>query len=293
MPVTTDPTPVTESDVEPQLDSGPDPRWAASPLAIEHWLEGGSGFPVGSVVETGLGATNDVLSTCRRQTLTRRQVDEVIAFAELLAGQALPAAERDELQDDLVDAFEDSPVSTTNFLRPLIGGVRRVGSLSPIERAGRRLSALTATWTIEQRRVSDGGELNPVMDVVNRHNPLVRHWASSGVVLVADALAARYEQHRLVLFIVGAEPEPQTRLTERLVSRTSFASTAEVAELAAAQVRLLCTRAWLREIGDTALRGLRQELEPAVASALDVDIVVQQVGFRASMAVASTLGRKR
>jgi hypothetical protein len=284
MPVTTDPTPATES--------GVDPRWAASPLATAHWLEGVSGFPAGGVIETGLGAASDVLSSCRRMTLSRRQVDEVIAFAELLAGQAFTVAEREELQDDLVDAFEDSPVSTTNFLRPLTGGVRRMVSLSPVERAARRLSALTATWTVEQRRISDGGELNPVMDVVNRHNPLVRHWASSGVVLVADAVTARYEQHQLVLFLVGAEPEAQTRLTERLVSRASFASTAEVAELAASQVRLLCTRAWLREIGDTALRGLRQELEPAVASALDVDIVVQQVGFRASMAIASTLGRK-
>jgi hypothetical protein len=266
-----------------------DARWAASPLASPHWLESANGFPAGSVVESGLGSSNEVLSTCRRMTLNRRQVDEVIAFAELLAGESFTVAEREELQDDLVDAFEDSPVNTSNFLRPLTGGVRRIESLGAVERAGRRLSALTATWTLEQRRISDGDELNPVMDVVNRHNPMVRHWASSGVVLVADALAARHEQHRLVLFLVGAEPESKARLTDRLINRVSFASTAEIAELAASQVRLMCTRAWLRDIGDTALQALREEIEPAVASALDVDIVVQQVGFRASMAVASTL----
>ena len=285
MPVSTDPTATTES-------SG-DLRWAGTPLETGHWLEVGTGFPPGGVVETGLGAATDVLSTARRMTLTRRQVDEIVAFAELLAGEALDPDERDELQDDVVDAFEDSPVSATKFFRPLTGGVDRMGSARPIERAGRRLQALTATWTIEQRRIADGAELNPVMEVVSRHNPLIRHWASAGIVLVTDALNDRTEQHRLVLSLIGAEPEPVDRLTERLIERTSFASIAEIAELAASQVRLLCTRAWLRDLGDTALTRLREELEPAVRSALDVDIVVQQVGFRASMAVAPSLGRKR
>lgn len=285
MTVSTDPTATTES--------SSDPRWAGTPLATGHWLEVGSGFPPGGVVESGLGSSSDVISTARRMTLSRRQVDEIVAFAELLAGEALDRDEREELQDDIVDAFEDSPVSATKFFRPLTGGVARMGTAGPIERAGRRLQALTATWTIEQRRIADGAGLNPVMEVVSRHNPLIRQWSSAGIVLVADALTARAEQHQLVLSLIGAEAEATDRLTERLIERTSFAGTAEIAELAASQVRLMCTRAWLRDLGDTALTRLREELEPAVRSALDVDIVVQQTGFRASMAVAPTLGRKR
>ncbi|GAA4715957.1 hypothetical protein [Phytohabitans rumicis] len=264
-----------------------DPTWAGTPLAEPHWLESPTGFPPGSVAETGLGSATDVLTTARRLTLSRRQVDEVVAFAEFLAGCALPGGDRAELLDDLVDAFEDSPVTATGFLRPLSAGMRRVTSADPIQRATRRLQALTTTWTVEQRRIADGADLNPVMEVVSRHNPLLRHWAVSGVVLVADALTSRLAQHRLVCSLVGAEPESDGALTDRLLARLDEASPAEAADFAAAQVRLLCIRAWLRNMGRGTLDNLRRELDRAIRSALDVDIVVQQVGFRASMAVAS------
>jgi len=275
-------------------DTGPvlperDPRWDGTPLAAPHWLEGPSGFPPGSIAATGLGSAADILATARRMTLTRRQVDEVIAFTELLAGCSLPAGEREELLDDMVDAFEDSPVEAGRFLGPLSGGVRRVAGLGPVDRAARRLQALTTTWTLEQRRIADGDELNPVMEVVNRYNPLVRHWAGAGVVLVADALTARIDQHRLILSLIDAEAEPADVLTDRLLARVEEGARIEMAELAASQLRLLCARTWLRDMGESTLTRLREELRRAVGSALDVDIVIQQVGFRAAMAVASAI----
>jgi hypothetical protein len=273
------------------------PRWAGTPLAAPHWLESPSGFPSGGVAETGLGAPDEVLATVGRWTLTRRQVDEVVAFAELLAGRAFPEADRAELAGDLVDAFEDSPVSTAGFLRPLSGAVTLMSAMSPVERAVRRLRALTTTWLVEQHRVADGEELGPVMVLVHRHNPLVRHWATTGVVIVADTFTSRFEQHRLVLSLIGREAEAQEALADRLRVRLECAGPMEAAELAAAQVRLMCIRAWLRDIGETALGRLVGELEHAVPSALDVDIVVQQVGFRAAMevapAVAASAPRRR
>lgn len=260
-------------------------RWAGTPLATEHWLESRSGFPAGSAGEDGPGADTTV-ATARGIGLTRRQLDEVVAFTEFLAGSALSGPHRAELEDDIVDAFEDSPKQATRFLDTLSGGVRRVGSMEPLERCQRRLQALTTTYVAEQRRLADGAEPSPVMAVVARHNPLVRYWASTGVVLVADAVTARIEQHRLVLSLVGREPEDPPGLRTRLLEGTGRAGRLENAELAASELRLLGTRAWLRDLGGTALDRLREELERAVASALDVDIVVQQVAYRAALSLA-------
>lgn len=267
-----------------------DTRWAGTPLDRPHWLEGDTGFPAGGIADTGLGPDTEILATARQASLTRRQVDEVVAFAELLAGRALPGSDREQLSEDLVDAFEDSPVQTIGFLRPLTGGVARLATMGPVERAVRRLQALTTTWTLEQRRLVDGADLNPVLEVVHRHNPLVRHWASTGVVLVADLLTARADQHRLVLSLIGVAAQEERALIERLLARVDAAGPAEIAELAAAQVRLLCIRIWLRDLGETALGHLIADLTRAVPSALDVDIVVEQVAFRASLAVAASVG---
>src|SRR4051812_37819330 len=130
-----------------------DTRWAGTPLDRPHWLEGGTGFPPGGIADTGLGLDTEILAGARQASLTRRQVDEVVAFAELLAGRALPEPDRAQLSEDLVEAFEDSPVETIGFLRPLAGGVTRLATMGPVERAVRRLQALTTTWTLEQRRM--------------------------------------------------------------------------------------------------------------------------------------------
>ncbi|MCM4081095.1 hypothetical protein [Paractinoplanes hotanensis] len=260
-----------------------DTRWAGTPLDTEHWLEGRTGFPPGSVLATSSPESAEVVATARGLTLSRRQLDEVVAFAEFLAGRKLGEDDRAELADDIIDAFDDTPKAALRFLRPLSAAVRRVGSLDPIRRAQRRLQALTTTWVVELRREADSGELSPVMTVVSRHNPVVRHWAAGGIVLVADALDARWEQHRLVLGLAGRAPEPVERLAERLVARTEDASRLEVAELAAAEVRLLVIRSWLRDLGRNALAELSAEIDRGAASALDVDIVVQQVGHRAAL----------
>ncbi|MEV6301896.1 hypothetical protein AB0M02_20960 [Actinoplanes sp. NPDC051861] len=256
-----------------------------SPLDTEHWLEGPTGFPAGGVV-LDPAEPSEVVATSRGLTLTRRQLDEVIAFTEFLAGRALPGEDRLELAADLTDAFDDTPKAALKFLRPLTAGVRRVGSLDPLRRAQRRLQALTTTYVVEQRRQSDGDELSPVMTVVSRYNPVVRQWAASGIVLVADALTARWEQHRLVLGLAGREPEPFDQLARRLVARTDRAGKLEVAELAAAEFRLLVVRRYLRDLGRTATGELAAEIDRAAASALDVDIVVQQVGHRAALALS-------
>jgi len=86
--------------------------------------------------------------------------------------------------------------------------------------------------------------------------------------------------------LVGCTPEEPDALAQRLLERTRHAGRLEIAELAAAELRLLGLRAWLRDLGDAALERLRHELAPAVASALDVDIVVQQVGYLAALALA-------
>jgi hypothetical protein len=144
-----------------------------------------------------------------------------------------------------------------------------------------------ASYSVDQRRRADGADANPIMEVVTRHNPLVRYWASTGIVLVADALAARVDHHRLVLCLVGREVDDADALAARLVARIEHAGTLEIAELAAAESRLIETRSWLRDMGETALRQLRRELADAVASAFDVDIVVQQVGYRAALNTAA------
>jgi hypothetical protein len=270
--------------VEPARDLTTD-RWAGTPLAEEHWLESPSGFPPGGI-GTAAPEPDLPVATARGVELTRGQLAEALAFTEFLAGHALPAGDRSTLGDDLVDAFEDSPKHATRHLRTLAGGVRRIGSLDPISRCQRRLQALTATYTIEQRRLSDGADPSPMMAVVGRYNPMVRNWASTGVVLVADALTARAAQHRLVLSLAGREAEEPLALTRRLLDATAGAGRTEIAELAASELRLLATRAWLRDMGEAALGRLREEVARAVASALDVDIVVQQVGFRAALSLA-------
>jgi hypothetical protein len=272
------------STLEPAREQTYDP-WTGTPLAVQHWLEGASGFPPGSI---GAQApeTDVSLTSSRGVQLTRRQMAEVIAFAEFLAGSALSAGDRSELEEDIVDAFEDAPRQASRHLRTLAGGIEKIASLDAISRCQRRLQALTTTYTIEQRRLADGGDPSPMMAVVGRYNPLVRHWASTGIVLVADALAARAAQHRLVLTLAAREPEDQQALSRRLLDATAGASRVEIAELAASELRLLATRAWLRDMGAEALGRLREEVTRAVVSALDVDIVVQQIGYRASMSLA-------
>ena len=258
-------------------------RWAGTPMAVEHWLESQTGFPAGGIGTAPLGSPSEVVAAGRGRVLTERQRDEVLAFAEFLAGRALPAADRAELSEDIVDAFEDSPKDAARHLRPLADGVRRLTSLDPVERSRRRLQALIASYSADQRRRADRAEPNPIMEVVARHNPLVRYWASTGIVLVSDALAARVDHHRLVLCLVGRDVDDPEALLARLVARTEYAGPLEIADLAAAETRLIETRSWLRDMGDTALRRLRQELAEAVASAFDVDIVVAQVGYRAAL----------
>lgn len=275
---------ITTTGIEPARDLTADP-WAGTPLAEEHWLESASGFPPGGIGAAAI-APDQPVATARGFQLTRRQLAEALAFAEFLAGSALSADDRSELEDDLVDAFEDSPKLATRHLRSLAGGIGQIGSLDPITRCQRRLQALTTTYTIEQRRQSDGADPSPMMAVVGRYNPLVRHWASTGIVLVADALIARAAQHRLVLSLAGREPEEPQALARRLLDATATASRIEMAELAASELRLLATRAWLRDMGAKALGQLREEVTRAAASALDVDIVVQQVGYRAAMGIA-------
>jgi hypothetical protein len=272
------------STLEPAREQIIDP-WAGTPLAVQHWLESASGFPPGSIGTQAPGP-DVVLSSSRGVELTRRQVAEALAFAEFLAGSALSPDDRSELEEDLVDAFEDSPKQAVRHLGSLAGGIRQIGKLDPISRCQRRLQALTATYTIEQRRLADGAEASPMMAVVARYNPLVRHWASSGIVLVADALTARVAQHQLVLSLAGRAAEESAALIRRLLDATASASRIEIAELAASELRLLATRAWLRDMGGAALGQLRDEVTRALASALDVDIVVQQLGYRAALGLA-------
>ncbi len=262
----------------------PDGRWAGTPLASEHWLESAAGFPQGGIGACANGDGGaEVVSAVRGFRLTRQQVGEVLAFAEFMAGSALAPADRAEIEQDIVDAFEDSPKMALKFLQPISGGVARVGALDPMQRCQRRLHALTSSYTVDQRKRSDGADPDPIMSVVGRYNPLVRYWASTGIVLVEDALTARFQLHRLVLSLIGREPEAPQGLREHLLARLDDAGPVEIADLAAAEYRLLSTRAWLRDLGDKTLRALRDDLDRAVPSALDVDIVVQQVGFRAAL----------
>ena len=272
------------STIEPARAETADP-WAGTPLAVQHWLESASGFPPGSI-GTAAPEPDQPVATARGVQLTRRQLAEALAFTEFLAGSAMSAGDRSALEEDLMDAFEDSPKQASRHLRSLTGGIRQIGTLDPISRCQRRLQALTTTYTIEQRRLSDGDDASPMMAVVGRYNPLVRHWSSTGIVLVADALTARAAQHRLVMSLAGREPEEPQALTRRLLDATASASRTEIAELAASELRLLATRAWLRDMGTAALGRLREEVTRAVASALDVDIVVQHIGYRAALGVA-------
>ncbi|MDG4825740.1 hypothetical protein O7635_28165 [Asanoa sp. WMMD1127] len=260
-------------------------RWAGTPLATAHWLEGRSGFPAGGIVTAGPPAEphRTVVARARGFSLTRGHLAEVVAFTEFMAGEAITAEERAELEEAVVDAFEDSPKRALQSLRPLSGGVKRVAGLDPVSRAQRRLQALTTTYLLEVRREADHLGLSPVMAAVCRHNPVVRHWATTGVVLVADALAARMEQHRLVLSLTGREIEAPDALADRLLARVDEAGRLEIAELAGSEVRLLLIRAWLRDLGNTALARLRDDVTRAVGSALDVDIVVQHVGHLAAL----------
>ena len=272
------------STIEPARAETTDP-WAGTPLAVQHWLESASGFPPGSI-GTAAPEPDQPVATARGVQLTRRQLAEALAFTEFLAGSAMSAGDRSALEEDLLDAFEDSPKQASRHLRGLSGGIRQIGTLDPISRCQRRLQALTTTYTIEQRRLSDGDDASPMMAVVGRYNPLVKHWSSTGIVLVADALTARSAQHRLVLSLAGREPEEPQALARRLLDATASASRTEIAELAASELRLLATRAWLRDMGTAALGRLREEVTRAVASALDVDIVVQHIGYRAALGVA-------
>jgi hypothetical protein len=265
-------------------------RWAGTPLATEHWLEGPSGFPRGGVGIAAAAAAAAVVVSARGYRLTRGQLDEVLAFAEFLAGEALTAEERAELEVDVADAFQDSPKRALQSLRPLTGGVRRVTSLGPVRRAQRRLQALTTTYLLELRRQADGRELSPLMATVSRHNPVVRHRAAAGIVVVADALAARMEQHRLVLNLAGREIDAPAALADRLLDRADKAGRMELGELASAELRLLLLRAWLRDMGAAELAMVREDVTRAVTSAFDVDIVVQQVAYRASLDVAGGKG---
>jgi hypothetical protein len=263
-------------------------RWAGTPMAAPHWLETTRGFPAGSVGERGLGG-DEVVATARGLTLTRRQVDEVLAFADFLCGAAVPQADAAELAEEVIDAFEDAPLPTTRALQPLTDSVRRVWAMNPVERAGRRVQALATTYGIELRRLADGDDPTPIMDVVLRRNPVVRHWASAELVLVEDVLADRLDQHRLVSALVGRTLDDPDALRARLLRTADETPAAENGELIASQVRLLCTRAWLRDLGTKALARVRSDLDRALASALDADIVVQQLGYRASLAVGARL----
>src|SRR5262245_42188595 len=167
--------------------------WAGTPLAQEHWLESASGFPAGGIGTAAPEPDVPVVSA-RSVHLMRHLLDEALAFAEFLAGNALSAGDRSELEMDLVDAFEDSPKLAVKHLRTIAGGINQIGSLDPLNRCQRRLQALTATYTIEQRRRSDGADASPIMAVVGRYNPLVRYWASTDIVLVGGAPHSRAAQ---------------------------------------------------------------------------------------------------
>ncbi|GGO20389.1 hypothetical protein [Micromonospora parathelypteridis] len=278
-------TPVsTVTTAEPTAEAS---RWAGTPLATEHWLEGVSGFPAGGVGGRAVPADPaTVVATARGFRLTRGHLDEVLAFAEFLAGEALDFDERAEIEQDVADSFEDSPKRALLSLRQLAGGVRRVTSISPVRRAQRRLQVLTTTYLLELRRQTDGHELSTLMATVSRHNPIVRYRAGAGIVLVADAMAARMEQHRLVLSLTGRGIEASPALADQLLDRADKAGRMEFAEFAGSELRLLLLREWLRELGNSELDRTREDLDRAVGSALDVDIVVQQLGYRASLDIA-------
>lgn len=275
-------------DVQRPLSTSPydvDDRWVGTPLATEHWLESPSGFPAGSLISTAASDGPSVVASVRGVQLTRRQIDEVLAFTQFMAGEAFTRVDRAELEDDIVDAFTDSPRAAARFLAPLADGVGRIAALDPVQRCQRRLRALTNSYSVDHRQRSDGGEPDPIMRLVARYNPLVRYWAATGLVLVGDALTARFETHQLVHSLVGSEPEPRDVLIARLTRRLDQAGPIEIAELAAAQLRLIETRSWLRDLGKAPLAELRDEVARALPSALDPDIVVQHVTYRAALSL--------
>lgn len=261
-------------------------RWAGTPLASLHWLETPEALPPGAGIET---AGDAIVATARGRVLTQADLDTVTAFAEFLAGVVFPAEDTAELEDDMVDAFEDSPAVFLRELRPMARGLQQVRASTPIERATRRAQALGTTYAVELRRQADGDDPGPVLDVVMRHNPVVRYWRSADLVLVADAVESRLDQHRMALALVGQRLDDPDALRDRLLTTADEALPIENGELVASEVRLLCLRAWLRDLGTKALDRLRAELDRSLASALDVDLVVQQLGYRASVAVGARL----
>ncbi len=274
MPISDHPRPVT--------DPG---RWAGTPLADPHWLESASGFPQGGIGDRPPGPDR-VVARARGLELRQHQVDDLVAVTELLAATALPDDDRRGLAAEVVEAFDDAPASTLRSLIPVTSGLAHFGTRSPAGRSVDRHRMVTAAFSVELARVADGEGLSPLLETVHAHNPIVRSWMASGLVVLADAVEARVDQHRLTLALVGRSLDDPEGLWDRLLDEADSGGPLVAGELAAATVRLIVLRCWLLDLGRRALDRTRIELEAAIRSALDVDVVVQQLAHRAAMAVA-------
>ena len=245
------------------------------------WVEGRSGFPTGSWGEDHAGRPDAglVLTIAGDAPFTGGQAGDLVAFTEFLAGTALDDGERNWLIERSATEFESDPAQAMTEMKTISFAVQVIPELDPLERADSRHKALAYSYRLDAHRERLGLDPNPVLTLVRAHNPAVLI-DPSGVIITADALAARRQINRLLLSLADRRMEDLPHLRFDPAEGIERAPIPLKAEVAGSWIRLVLLRAWLEDLPPVELARLRARLAEVIDSTTDFDLVAVMLSFR-------------
>lgn len=246
------------------------------------WLEApAGGFPSGGVgermqehVRTSVDGLNlRVVAEAGRLPLTSVHTDSMIAFAEFLAGSAFRPDERSYLHQVVHADFVTDPAASLEALQQIVVAVAQIPTMDPETRATHRLRALATSKYAEL----GAGARTPVIEVVERYNPVLAVDVEAMRLLTADAAEAFTELHLVFGAIAGVDGGAPS--TDELLARYGEAPPVVRAELAAARQRWVAFRANLRSMGEHDWARFGDMVRARVSSPDDVFAAVAGIGF--------------
>lgn len=245
------------------------------------WIESTVGFPDGSLgSEPGPGLDGaEIIASTESGDFTGHHATLTVAFTEFLAGTALDGLQRSWLIDAMAREFVDDPERALEEMVRVGAAVAAIPELDPIERANTRFKALTSIYRTEPIREEANVRETPIMTMIKAHNPALLT-NKTGVVVVSDALRARYQLNELILNLAGHDVSTQPYLRAELTEQYRCAPITMKAELAGSQVRLVLLRAWLARLPQPEMDRLQARLAQVIDTATDLDLVTLQLSFR-------------
>lgn len=134
--------------------------------------------------------------------LTQKMVTDTLALAELLAATAISDSDHRELRQEIIDDFASSSPED-------LEGYRQIGTLmdgfaaaNAIKRAEIRRDMRARIWFDSQKL----DEVSPIVELVDRYNPVLGADASLGLVATRSAFDALLASNSFVASRAGMQP---------------------------------------------------------------------------------------